>query len=193
MILGLAAMLVAFLLVGGALAGGAALFHRTAARLGAPAPLLTPAALACGLAAAAALLLAAPDRTAFAPGRLFDATSPWQAATPDAVLALALPEAAALRGALAALAGAGSPAQAAAAWLAAACFALGLAAAWRSPPGRPRRLALAAFAAMAAATALSVHYATQLLAWGLAQIGFWLLLLALLALQVWRRRRAAAH
>ncbi len=198
MIVGLAALLVAILLVGGALAGGAALFQRTATRLGAPAPWLTAAALASGLAAAAALLLAAPDRSAFEPARLFAAGAPWQGtpwqgATVTAVLALALPDAAALHGALAALAGAGSLWQAMAGWLALAAFALGIAAAWRRCTGRPRALTLAAFAAMATATALVVHYATQLLAWGLAQIGFWLLLLALLALQAWRRRRAAAH
>jgi hypothetical protein len=45
---------------------------------------------------------------------------------------------------------------------------------------------------MAVLTALAMHIATRLLAWGMAQLGFWLLLLALLGLQAWRHR-AAAH
>ena len=105
MILGAAAMLVAIVLVGGALVAGVALFQRAAQRLGAPAAPLGMAALLAGLAAAAALLLAAQDRASFEPARLFAAGGPWHGAAPAELLRLALPDAAALRGALDALAG----------------------------------------------------------------------------------------
>ena len=192
MIVGVAAMLVAIVLVGGALVGAAALFQRGAERLGAPAAMLCVAALLAGLAGAAALLLAAPDRASFEPVRLFAAGGPWQRADAAAALRLALPEQAALHGALAALAG-GSLAQMAAGWLAVGAVLVGIGALWRRCAGRALWLGLAGFASMAVLTALATHVATRLLAWGMAQLGFWLLLLALLGLQAWRHRRTAAH
>lgn len=192
MILGVAAMLVAIVLVGGALVGAAALFQRGAEKLGAPAAMLCVAALLAGLAGAAALLLAAPDRASFEPVRLFAAGGAWQGAGPVDALRLALPERAALSGALAAVAG-GTLAQMAAGWLAMGAVLVGIGALWRRCAGRSLWLGLAGFAAMAVLTALAMHVATRLLAWGMAQLGFWLLLLALLGLQAWRYRRAAAH
>lgn len=192
MILGVAAMLVAIGMAGGAMVGAAALFRRAMQALGAPADLLCVAALAAGLAGAAALLLAAPDRASFEPARLFAAGGAWHGAGPGEILLRALPDGAALRGALGALTG-GTMAQVAAGWLAVAALATGVGVIARGCRGRSLWLGLGAFAALALGTALAMHVATRLLAWGLAQLGFWLLLLALLALQAWRRRRAAAH
>ena len=192
MILGVAAMLVAIVLVGGALVGATALFQRVAEKLGAPAAMLCVAALLAGLAGAAALLLAAPDRASFEPVRLFAAGGPWQGAGPVDALRLALPERAALRDALVALSG-GTLAQMATGWLAVGAVLVGIGALWRRCAGRALWQGLAAFVAMAVLTALATHVATRLLAWGMAQLGFWLLLFALLGLQIWRRRRAAAH
>lgn len=192
MILGVAAMLVAIGMVGGGLVGAAALFCRVAQRLGAPADLLCVAALAAGLAGAAALLLAAPDRASLEPARLFAAGGAWHGAGPGEVLVRALPDPAALRGAVAATAG-GAPGQVAAGWLSLAALLGGFAVLARCSRGRNLTLGLCAFAILALGTTLAMHAATRLLAWGVAQLGFWLLLLALLALQAWRRRRAAAH
>lgn len=192
MIFGVAAMLVAIGMAGFLLVGAAALFRRVAERLGAPPDLACAAALAAGLAGAAALLLAAPDRASFEPARLFAAQGGWHAIAPWEVLRHALPDGAALRGALGALSG-GTLGQMAAAWLAAAALVAGAAVIARRCRGRALWLGLAAFGALALGAALAMHVATRLLAWGLAQLGFWLLLLALLALQAWRRRRAAAH
>lgn len=191
MIVGVAAMLVAIVLVGGALVGAAALFLRGAEKLGAPAAMLCVAALLAGLAGAAALLLAAPDRASFEPVRLFAANGPWQRADAAEALRLALPGLAALRGALAAMAG-GSLVQMAAGWLASGAVLVGVGALWRGCAGRSLWLGLVGFVVMAVLTALAMHIATRLLAWGMAQLGFWLLLLALLGLQAWRHR-AAAH
>lgn len=191
MIVDLAATTVALLLVLGALTAGAALFLRLAPKHAGPIPPLCVAALLSGLATGAALLLAAPGRTEFHPARLFAARSAWTEGGLATALSLALPSAETLRAALAALAGDGPAMLVLAAWLALATILAGLAAILRTY-AMPARLHVAlAFLALAVWTALTTRYATQLLAWGLAQLGFWTFLLALVLLQRWRHK--AAH
>lgn len=191
MIVELAATAVALLLVLGALTAGAALFLRLERKQQGPVAALCIVALLAGLAAGAALLLAAPERAAFQPNQLFAARSAWTEGGLATMLDLAVPSADALSAMLAALHGDGAALLVATAWLSVATLLAGLAVILRRCPPPARLRTAFAFVALAAWTALTTRYATQLLAWGLAQLGFWAFLLALALLQRWRQR--AAH
>ena len=147
-------------------------------------PLLHGLALAAGAAGGIALLLALPHGGDFRPSRLFLADGPWAMGLRDFLPRFALPDAATLRGALAGLGAA--DALGLAGWLALVLVATGLGASLRWWRGRARLRAMGAFLLLAALTALLLHHGAHLLAWGAAQLNFWLFALALLGWQRWR-------
>lgn len=158
-------------------------------------PLLHSLGFASGLAAAVALVLAAPHAVEFSLHRIFAEDSSWNVTLGEFLARHALPGLGTLGGAGAGLIGAGGAARAAAAWLAVLATMAGLLVCLRSWRGRARWRAAMSFVLLAAWTALIAHYAIHLAAWGLMQLGFWAFLLLLLALQHWRYRLRgrAAH
>lgn len=157
-------------------------------------PLLHTLGFAAGLAAAVALLVAAPHAAEFSPHRLFAPHSIWDATLGEFLARHALPGRSTLGAAWDGLFGGGGGALMAAAWASILAVATGLAVSFRMWRGRLRLRAALSFLLLATWTALIVNYAAHLLAWGLTQLGFWAFLLALLAFQRWRYRpRGAAH
>lgn len=155
-------------------------------------PLLRLLAIAIGAIAGAGLLAAAPDPSLFHPARIFASDGPWAIGLPELLRDRALPARETLRALVAALRGGGGAATVAA-WLAVAGFVVGGVLARRLWQGRARRRAFAAFLLLVLLTALQLHYAAHLLAWLVAQLGFWLFALALLLFQRWRYAPRAAH
>jgi hypothetical protein len=157
-------------------------------------PLLHSLGFAAGLAAAIALLVAAPHAAEFSPHRLFASQSIWDVTLGEFLSRHALPGHATLGAAWDGLFGADGGARMAAGWASVLAVAAGLAVSFRMWRGRLRWRAALSFLVLAAWTALIVNYAAHLLAWGLMQLGFWAFLLALVAFQRWRYRpRGAAH
>jgi hypothetical protein len=157
-------------------------------------PLLHSLGFAAGLAAAIALLIAAPHAVEFSPQRLFAPQSVWDVSLGAFLSHHALPGYATLGAAWGGLFGAAGGAGMAAGWGSVLAVAAGLAVSFRMWRGRLRLRAALSFLVLAAWTALIVNYAAHLLAWGLMQLGFWAFLLVLLVFQRWRYRpRGAAH
>lgn len=157
-------------------------------------PLLHSLGFAAGLAAAVALLVAAPHAAEFSPHRLFAAQSIWDVKLGEFLSRHALPGRATLGAAWDGLFGVGGSLRMAAAWAGVIALVAGLAVSFRMWRGRLRLRAALSFLVLATWTALIVNYAAHLLAWGLIQLGYWAFLLALVAFQRWRYRpRSAAH
>jgi hypothetical protein len=158
-------------------------------------PLVHSLGFLSGLGAAVAMLLAAPHATDFLPQRLFARESSWNLTLLEFLRLHALPASDTLLGARRGLLGAGGGPLVGAAWLAALATSAGLLVCLRKWRGAGRIRAMAGFALLALWTALIVHYAVHLVAWGLTQLGFWGFLLVLVAFQRWRQRSqfSAAH
>lgn len=156
-------------------------------------PLFHSLALACGACTGLAFLLAAPHFAELAPDRLFAADAVWSVSLWDFLSRYALPSGQGIRGAGNALLGHGDEVQMIVGWLAIGMLASGLLLVLRWWQGIARIRAMLAFLAMAAWTALLLDYAINLLAWALAQLSFWTLLIALFAFQRWRYVGRSTH
>jgi hypothetical protein len=155
-------------------------------------PQLRLLAIWTGGAFGLALILAAPDRAMFLPGRILGAQGPWDAELLVLLGRHALPRAEAVVGLPDALLG-GDFAAAFLTWLALLGFLHGSVTALRLWHGTARRRAFLAFVMLALHMALLLHYTAHLLGWFAAQLGPWLFALALLAFQRWRYGARAAH
>lgn len=151
-------------------------------------PLVHSLGFVGGLFTAVALLIAAPHAAEFLPDRLFARDSSWHLTLAEFLRRYALPAPGTLLGAFRGLLGLGGAPLVGAAWLAAVAILAGLLVCLRKWRGLGRIRAVAGFALLALWSALIVHYAVHLLAWGLTQLGFWGFLLALAAFQRWRNR-----
>jgi hypothetical protein len=158
-------------------------------------PLVHSLGFVSGLGAAVAMLLAAPHAADFLPHRLFARESSWDLTLIEFLRHHALPAPGTLLGALGGLVGTGGGSLVGAAWLAALATLAGLLVCFRKWRGLGRIRAMAGFALLALWSALILHYAVHLAAWGLTQLSFWGFLLALVAFQRWRQRSPfrAAH
>lgn len=157
-------------------------------------PILHVMALAAGLLLGVLLLAAVPHAEDFRPSRIYAADSPWRMNAGQFLARHALPDGATLRGA-AGLLVPGEASIGAVLGQIGAVLALGNAVQalllWR---GRARIRAALAVLLLAAWTALVLHYAAHLIAWGATQLNFWLFALLLVLWQRWRYRQPrAAH
>ncbi|MDB5415140.1 MAG: hypothetical protein JWR10_3475 [Rubritepida sp.] len=157
-------------------------------------PILHVLALAAGVLLGAMLLAAVPHAEDFRPSRIYASDSPWRMDAGQFLARHALPDGPTLRGAAALLMpgntsiGAILGQMGAVLALAGAVQALML---WR---GWPRVRAAVAVLLLAGWTALILHYAAHLMAWGATQLNFWLFALLLVLWQRFRYRvRRAAH
>lgn len=149
-------------------------------------PLFHSLALACGACAGVVLMLAAPHFAEFALHRIFAADAIWSAGLRDFLFLYALPRGESYRAGADALGGNGKALPMIIAWLAVAALASGLLLVLRWWRGNARLRAMLAFLVIAAWTALLLYYGVNLLAWALAQLSFWAILIALVAFQRWR-------
>ena len=157
-------------------------------------PILHVLALSAGALLGMLWLLACPHLPDLAPSRVFAAEGPWAITLREFLVTRALPSGQALRGGVAALAGAGGPLGLVLGW---GAVALALAGAWvafSAWRGVMRPRALLAFLLLTLWTAVMLGYAVHLVAWAAAQLSFWLFLVVLVLFQRWRHRpRLAAH
>lgn len=158
-------------------------------------PFLHVLGFVSGIAAAAALLLAAPHIAEFYPHRIFVPDSVWNIPLGTLLARHALPGADAFLGLVQGVSGAGGTARIAATLVAAVSIAAGLAVCIRSWRGRARWRAITSFAVLAVWSTLITHYAVHLVTWGVAQLGFWVFLVLLAGFQRWRHRsrRGVSH
>ena len=154
-------------------------------------PLLHVLAIGAGALLGLLLLASLPHAEDFRLSRIYAADSPWKLGVGGFLARHALPDAATLRAASGVLLRMEATPGAVLGWaglglaLLAALQALLL---WR---GWSRLRAAAAVLLLAGWTALVLHYAAHLLAWGATQLNFWLFALALILWQRWRHRPAA--
>lgn len=186
LVLDLAAIAVAVIIVLGAARLGSMQYALIAPHDAEGVPLLHVLGFASGIAAAVALLLAAPHLGEFSLHRIFVPDAVWNVTLGTFLGRHALPSRTALLGLAQGLAGDAGTALLAAAWLSALSVAAGIGVCIRSWRGRARSRAITSFAILAGWTALIAHYAVHLFAWGAAQLGFWVFLILLAAFQRWR-------
>lgn len=158
-------------------------------------PLVHTLGYLSGIGIALAMLLAAPHAPEFLPHRVFARDASWNISFIAFLRQHALPSGDTLLGTLRGLLGTGGTALFAAAWLGAMATAAGLLVCVRKWQGFGRLRAAAGFALLVSWTALILHYAAHLAAWGLTQMSFWGFLLVLVLFQRWRNRPQwrAAH
>lgn len=154
-------------------------------------PEVSPPALVAmvvgGVAFGFGLLYASPEAAAFRPAAMFDSRGPWMIGLVELLARHGAPGFAALRD----LAGAAAWPDSRAglyAWIGLAGVAALLWPALRVQDGAARRRCVIVGALTVMLLALYVHLMAQLAAWLAAQLGFWLLGLALLLLQRLRYR-----
>lgn len=157
-------------------------------------PILHVLALAAGVLLGVLLLAAVPHAEDFRPSRIYASDSPWKMNAGQFLARHALPDGATIRGAAAMLVPGDTSPGAIVGQIGAVLATIGAIQALLLWGGWARVRGALAVLLLAGWTALAVHYAAHLIAWGATQLNFWLFALLLVLWQRWRHRQPrAAH